>query len=143
MNSSPPMGTVPNPMAPMSTAMMNRTAIAWEASGRRLSVNTAGLWTLSTAAYGAPAEEEIGLTRAWILQWAETRCTINPRAHSYAMKRAVEQWAGCAISNGAFIQAALNLGFRFKRLTPRSPNAVFNIGTSRWQRFRRLVERNK
>lgn len=122
---------------------MNHTSMMRNVAERVPLVNAAGLWTLSTAAYGAPGEEEIGLARAWILQWAETRCTINPRAHSYAMKRAVEQWAGCAISNGAFIQAALNLGFRFKRLTPRSPNAVFNIGTSRWQRFRRLVERNK
>jgi len=122
---------------------MNCTSMMWNTVAQLPLVNAAGLWTLSTAAYGAPGDEEIALARAWIQEWAEARRTINPRAHSYAMKRAVEQWAGCAISNGAFIRAALDLGFRFRRATPRSSNAVFNMGSARWRRFRRLVERNQ
>jgi hypothetical protein len=122
---------------------MNHTSMMRNVAERVPLVNAAGLWTLSTAAYRAPGDEEIGLARAWIRQWAEARRTINPRAHSYALKRAVEQWAGCAISNGAFIRAALDLGFRFRRPTPRSSNAVFNMGCARWRRFRRLVERNQ
>ncbi len=140
MNSSPPM---PNLGAATRAALINRTSRMWEVVERLPLVNAAGLWTLSTAAYGRPADEEITLARAWIREWAEARCTINPRAHSYVLKRAVEQWAGCAISNGAFIRAALDLGFRFRRPTPRSSNAVFNMGSTRWQRFRRLVERNR
>lgn len=140
MNKSPLM---PNLRAATSAAMANRTSMSWDASGMLPLVNAAGLWTLSTAAYGAPGNEEMGLARAWIRQWAEARRTLNPRAHSYALKRAVEQWAGCAISNGAFIRAALDLGFRFRRATPRSSNAVFNMGSTRWRRFRRLVERNQ
>ncbi|MBM4017428.1 MAG: hypothetical protein FJ288_03725 [Planctomycetes bacterium] len=123
--------------------MASRTSIAWKASEGRPLVNAAGLWTPGTAAYGAPGDEEVSLARAWIRQWADVRRTINPLAHSYALKRAAEQWAGCAIGNGAFIQAARDLGFRFRRVTRRSPNAVFNIGFSRWRRFRRLVERNQ
>jgi len=134
---------MPNLGAETSAGLMNCTFMARDVPTRLPLVNAAGLWTLSTAAYGAPGDEEIGLARAWIRQWAEARCTINPRAHSYALKRAVEQWAGCAISNGAFIRAALDLGFRFRRATPRSSNAVFNMGSARWQRFRRLVERNQ
>ena len=122
---------------------MNCTSMMWNTVAQLPLVNAAGLWTLSTAAYGAPGDEEIALARAWIQEWAEARRTINPRAHSYAMKRAVEQWAGCAISNGAFIRAALDLDFRFRRPTPRSSNAVFNMGCARWRRFRRLVERNQ
>jgi len=127
----------------MGATMANHTLIARAASQASPSVNAAGLWTVSTAAYGAPGDEETALARAWIRQWADLRHTINPRAHSYALKHAVEQWAGCAISNGAFIQAALDLGFRFRRFTHRSPNAVFNLGTSRWRRFCRIAERNQ
>ena len=122
---------------------MNCTSMMWDVAERLPLVNAAGLWTLSTAAYSAPGDEETALARAWIREWAEARCTINPRAHSYALKRAVEQWAGCAISNGAFIRAAVDLGFRFRRPTPRSSNAVFNMGSARWRRFHRLVERNQ
>lgn len=45
---------------------------------------------------------------------------------SYGLKHRVEKWAGGYVSNGAFIQAALNLGYSIKRLD-RGPNCFIKF----------------
>ena len=70
---------MPNLGAESSAGLMNHTSMMRNVAERVPLVNAAGLWTLSTAAYGGPGDEEIALARAWIRQWAEARCSINPR----------------------------------------------------------------
>lgn len=49
---------------------------------------------------------------------------INPRHSSYGLKRYVEDATGQYVSNGAFIAAALYLGFAIQ---PDGPNCSINI----------------
>lgn len=71
-----------------------------------------------------PARSEVELCEKWIKEFARARKTINCSSNSYSLKHTVERWSGTYISNGAFIQAALNLGYRYKRFRP---NAIFNM----------------
>lgn len=57
----------------------------------------------------------------------DRRKTINTRFTSYGLKHKVERAKNQYISNGAFICAALYLGYKMKRASPTSPNACFNI----------------
>ncbi len=52
---------------------------------------------------------------------------INERHSSYGLKHMIEH-SGAAdyVTNGAFIAAAIHAGFTYK-LTPHSPNVMFNI----------------
>lgn len=55
------------------------------------------------------------------------RKTINTKCSSYTWKHIVERSTKKYISNGAFICAALHLGFKMKRIDKISPNAWFNM----------------
>ena len=78
--------------------------------------------------------EEFGRALAFV----EARCrptrAITTHATSYGYKHMAEHWhrrelgdaADCYVSNGAFIAAALALGYRH-RLLPGSPNCLFNF----------------
>jgi hypothetical protein len=60
----------------------------------------------------------------WIGQYMFQRKTVNPRS-SYALKHAVENAAGTYISNGAFIAAAVGLGYQFQVPPLGCPNVCF------------------
>jgi hypothetical protein len=74
---------------------------------------------------------EFKLCCEW-LQGCNGRKTINPSFSSYKLKHMVEAWAkktgrdDCYVSNGAFIAAAIHLGFDLKPDFD-SPNVRFNI----------------
>jgi hypothetical protein len=77
----------------------------------------------------------IVLCEQWIKAYCKPRVTINNRAYSYVLKHVVERWADNYVTNAAFIQAAINLGYTYKnaarpgyRLTP---NAMFNMSLPR------------
>lgn len=82
--------------------------------------------------------EEFGRALAFV----EARCrptkAITTHAGSYGYKHMAENWhrrelgdtADCYVSNGAFIAAALALGYRHQRL-PGSPNCLFNFARVR------------
>jgi hypothetical protein len=108
--------------------------ILWD-SGARL--DAAGV-----AQYDRPPNpEEVEMSKAWMRMWAKSCDRMNHKRTSYGLKHAVEAWAewmqtngylpgvGSYISNGAFIQAALEAGYQMQ-VEPGSPNVCFNIDTS-------------
>lgn len=84
------------------------------------------------------------------LRHVDKRKTINPKAgSSYGLKHAVEGYvrrlkAGRPengyVANGAFICAAIHMGFEYRRLDVSSPNAYFNMRSKspvfEWSRLR-------
>jgi len=64
---------------------------------------------------------------AWLNQCTRT-ANINWRRSSYALKDEVEGWASHYVSNGAFIAAAIHLGYKTGRVGD-SPNVCLNIST--------------
>ncbi len=88
-----------------------------------------------------PPTREVVLCKEWLQQYAYPTKTFRPHS-SYFLKHVVERWAGEYVSNGAFIQAALDLGYSIHRID-NSPNAVFNMSFPRWllRRFRTQGDR--
>lgn len=72
-----------------------------------------------------PNAEEIQLCKQWITENCEALKNIKEYS-SYAYKHRVEESVGRYISNGAFIQAAIELGFNYKD-TFGSMNTHFNF----------------
>ena len=70
-------------------------------------------------------KEQIDLCEKWINEFAEKRKTINGNISSYRLKHIVEEHFGSYISNGAFIQACKNLGYKINDRD--GLNALFNI----------------
>jgi hypothetical protein len=72
-----------------------------------------------------PTGKEIKLCQDWIVKFAKPMGEINLEAYSYALKHRVEGWAEEYIPNGAFIFAAITLGYRVKPVG--ELNALFNL----------------
>ncbi len=72
-----------------------------------------------------PSQEQIELCKRWLAQFAEPGKRINWRSNSYMCKHDVEAWANTYVANGAFIQAAIDSGFRWRRASNTSHNAEF------------------
>jgi hypothetical protein len=71
--------------------------------------------------------EEVKLCKQWLLRKARKRKTINTNYSSYGLKHRVEDTYGKYVSNGAFIVAAMELGYEVKPTDFDSPNGNFNI----------------
>jgi len=73
--------------------------------------------------------EEFKLCVTWLSErdLRIRRRTINYKLSSYTWKHIVERSVKEYISNGAFICAALHLGFKMKKIDPISPNVCFNM----------------
>lgn len=79
----------------------------------------------------------ITLCEKWINQYCKHRKTINIKITSYGLKHAVERWSipltgeRIYILNSAFIQAAINLGYKYENSAlpgyQLTPNAMFNM----------------
>jgi hypothetical protein len=69
-----------------------------------------------------PEQEQVELCKNWITKNCKPRKTINHNHSSYGLKHDVERDVGEYISNGAFIRAAIELGYKYK---VKSPNAWF------------------
>lgn len=92
---------------------------------------------LSVSPGAAPNPAEVAHCEAWIKRFARPRKSINPDAHSYMLKHVCENWPhegviwpnpGGYCSNGAFIQAAVNLGYKILHVgRETSPNVCFNM----------------
>ena len=74
-------------------------------------------------------KDEIELCEKWIKEFAKERKTINTNLGSYRLKHIVEKHFKKYVSNGAFIQASKNLGFKIKPYT--NLNAYFNMGVEK------------
>ena len=73
-----------------------------------------------------PANDEILICEKWLREYAKPCSKIMECESSYALKHRVEEWAKIYVSNGAFIKAAVNLGYRIK-VIDNGPNAYFGI----------------
>jgi hypothetical protein len=75
---------------------------------------------------GAPRPEEVAICRDFL-----DRCdrTKTARVDSYGLKHIIERWAGDYVSNGACLQAAVDLGLLIKPYGRGSCNA--DLGISR------------
>ena len=78
---------------------------------------------------GAIEPEQVQTCIEWLLAHdaLDRRKTINTKFTSYGLKHMVERATGQYVSNGAFICAALYLGYKMKRSRLSSPNVYFNI----------------
>lgn len=127
-----------------------------KADYERISANGLSPCKNTTATIEDPAEDEIDACLLWMKAFASPTKTLRPRSFSYSLKHVVESWTRgeprvvgkwsgdgrCEnldpwgrkwlgdymyISNGAFIEAARRAGYRVKRASPGSPNAIFNM----------------
>ncbi len=87
----------------------------------------------------APNADEVILCRKWIQLRADKSLGVRARANSYVLKHEVEHWVEKVsgrhhyISNGAFIAAAIELGYDWCPANPRDNypiNAIFNMSFS-------------
>lgn len=69
-------------------------------------------------------ENQVELCKDWIKQRITPRKTINTQRSSYNLKHIVEENKSSYISNGAFIKAAIELGYKHK---DSGKNAYFNM----------------
>jgi hypothetical protein len=70
-------------------------------------------------------KKQVELCEKWIKEFVKERKTINKDFSSYKLKHMVEEHFNQYISNGAFIQASKNLGFKIKPCG--NINAYFNM----------------
>ena len=82
--------------------------------------------------------EEVEICKQWIRKWIDPRRTINRYGYnSYDLKCLVEGFhrfetgRGTYVSNEAFIQAAIELGYKHKPSYLGSVNAIFDMSFKR------------
>lgn len=89
-----------------------------------------------------PNPEHVRICKAWLEMNARPRHTINYRHSSYELKHAVESalrgketmpWS--YVTNGAFIRAAIDLGYKCVPCGPMSPNVYLAISFEPLRRF--------
>jgi hypothetical protein len=104
-----------------------------------------------------PSEDQVEACRRWIRRFGEPTKSFVTRHNSYGHKHRVEDWTRTGeqyeqvdpwgrrwtgdylyIANGAFIEAARREGYRVRRGSEGSPNAVFNMRVLK--RGREVVE---
>ena len=73
-----------------------------------------------------PDRHQIEHCEAWLREYAQPQQAINYSVFSYYLKHVVEKCQREYISNGAFIRAAMNLGYRVETISG-SPNCYFNM----------------
>lgn len=71
--------------------------------------------------------EEIKICESWIQKHIETQKTINKKQGSYSLKEMVEKENDVYISNGAFIQAAINLNYKYQKSHRSEKNVFFDM----------------
>ena len=97
-------------------------------SKMKIFITANGLEDIPTCA--EPASKEVQACKEWITKFTTKRKTINDKHWSYGLKHKVEKWVGFYIPNGAFIQAAVELGYDYKRVR-KGLNANFNMSFPR------------
>jgi len=75
---------------------------------------------------GGPVDPaQVKVCERWLREFATPQNEFNYRRTSYGLKHTVEGWARQYVTNGAFMQAAVNLGYRYRQVT--KYNASFNM----------------
>jgi hypothetical protein len=91
-------------------------------------INDAGL---SDCIGDLPPQDQVEHCEAWILNFCQPQQSINYHRTSYGLKHSVENWKSglpsdrSYVSNGAFIMAAVRLGYKYVRV--QGLNAHFNM----------------
>jgi hypothetical protein len=96
-----------------------------------LHISSAGL---SNDIGESPDRVQVYICKQWLRVFTSQLRSIRADAgSSYALKHEVERdmGPGVYVSNGAFIQAAEEEGYRWKRASDDSPNAIFNMKVNR------------
>lgn len=100
-----------------------------------LQINADGLPFKDTIDRPPPDANEVAVCRHWLRANMRPTRGVMSRVHSMDLAGAVERETGIWVSVGALIRAALELGYRARRVAPRSVNAHFNMAwRSRWTR---------
>ncbi len=74
----------------------------------------------------APPRDHVDDCKEWLLKYAKKKHLPEGRClNSYYLKHVVEEATGHYVTNGAFIQAAIELGFNYSRII--GPNAFFHL----------------
>ncbi|HBB87225.1 MAG TPA: hypothetical protein DC047_06385 [Blastocatellia bacterium] len=74
----------------------------------------------------APSLTQVEDCKKWLLKYAKKKRLPEERClNSYYLKHVVEDAIGQYVTNGAFIQAAIELGFQYSSIV--GPNAFFHI----------------
>jgi len=74
-----------------------------------------------------PDRREVRICKRWLAKYTTPRKTMNRFSNSYGLKHVVERTSGADVhyvTNGALILAAVELGYRCKRVRS-TPNATF------------------
>lgn len=89
-------------------------------------INAAGIFQSDLVSQKAkqPSTEQVHLCKKWLLQYAKPKKSFNDKAFSYSLKHRVERDTGEYVTNGALIQAAVNLGYKTE---VHSLNCYFNM----------------
>lgn len=87
----------------------------------------------------APSEVQVEECKQWLRQFARKKNLPAGRClNSYYLKHVVEDAIGTHVTNGAFIQAAVDLGFKYSSII--GPNTYFHIELrlpeDEWRRVR-------
>jgi len=73
-----------------------------------------------------PNEAQVRMARVWLRSLAVTTVNINKKTTSYGWKHVAEKVTKNYISNGAFIQAAMDEGLKVKHIES-TQNAYINL----------------
>jgi hypothetical protein len=86
--------------------------------------------------------KQVEICKQFLLEFCEKTDRINKDGTSYGLKHAVEQWTSVKkyhswwnydyVTNGAFIRAALDLGYRCEYAYGIGPNVYLNISIKKW-----------
>jgi hypothetical protein len=86
--------------------------------------------------------KQVEICKQFLLEFCEKTDRINKDGTSYGLKHAVEQWTSVKkyhswwnydyVTNGAFIRAALDLGYRCEYAYGIGPMVYLNISIKKW-----------
>lgn len=77
---------------------------------------------------GSPIDvEHVVVCRDWLRRFGSKTPRIRRERGSYGYKHVVEKWVHSYVSNGAFIRAAIEEGYRIEACVLGSPNAYFDL----------------
>jgi len=116
--------------------------------GKRRKLTANGVERLDRKNPGEPpCLGEVAICKIWLRQFGQPRATLNRRCTSYGYKHGVEKWLsaragryGGHISNGAFIQAALELGYDVG-LSKGALNVHINMASESFKAHHRYIKR--
>lgn len=77
--------------------------------------------------FGPIKQNQVDAAKSWIQENCIPLKTPNKRAGSYGLKHRAEEAAGIYVANGAFIKAALELGYKATYTYGDGPNCIFNM----------------